>query len=315
MNRLLKHLLVGLALFTLAFSRADAFQKDSLFINVNGVQRNIILFTPNNVNNGLPLMIVTHGMNQDPTYQYQGDRLYELIDTERFIVAYLKSNGGTWDIGGSGDLNFVDAAVNYVDNRYHINRNRLYWSGFSMGSMLIYHGIRSEIGKKFAAFAPCSGVLFSAQPWNERTTPVNLIHCHAYGDDVFNYNQYDIRGYVTHFATLDKTTNYTKQSNLVTNPEQTWWVDVDKETWSGGTNGSEVVLISANSGGHWPTSAYKYEIWNFCKRFSLDGSTNQNTTIANFNYDNYSGRYRVDFNDLTTGGNLQFDKSSGLLTL
>ncbi len=315
MNRLLKHLLVGLALFTLAFSRADAFQKDSLYINVNGVQRNIILFTPNNVNNGLPLMIVTHGMNQDPTYQYQGDRLYELIDTERFIVAYLKSNGGTWDIGGSGDLNFVDAAVNYVDNRYHINRNRLYWSGFSMGSMLIYHGIRSEIGKKFAAFAPCSGVLFSAQPWNERTTPVNLIHCHAYGDDVFNYNQYDIRGYVTHFATLDKTTNYTKQSNLVTNPEQTWWVDVDKETWSGGTNGSEVVLISANSGGHWPTSAYKYEIWNFCKRFSLDGSSQQTTTVANFNYDKYSGRYKADFNDLTTGGSLQFDKSTGVLTL
>ena len=315
MNRLLKHLLVGLALFTLAFSRADAFQKDSLYINVNGVQRNIILFTPNNVNNGLPLMIVTHGMNQDPTYQYQGDRLYELIDTERFIVAYLKSNGGTWDIGGSGDLNFVDAAVNYVDNRYHINRNRLYWSGFSMGSMLIYHAIRSDIGKKFAAFAPCSGVLFSAQPWNERTTPVNLIHCHAYGDDVFNYNQYDIRGYVTHFATLDKTTNYTKQSNLVTNPQQTWWVDVDKETWSGGTNGSEVVLISANSGGHWPTAAYKYEIWNFCKRFSLDGSTNQEPIIANFNYDKYSGRYRADFSDLTTGGALQFDKSTGTLTL
>jgi poly(3-hydroxybutyrate) depolymerase len=315
MNRLLKHLFLCCAFFSLAFLNASAFQKDSLFINVNGGQRNIIMFTPNNVSNGLPLMIVTHGMNQNATYQYQGDRLYELIDSERFIIAYLNSSGGTWDIGGSNDLNYVNTVVDYVDNRFHINRNRLYWSGFSMGSMLIYHAIRSEIGKKFAAFAPCSGVLFSAQPWNERTTPVNLIHCHAYGDDVFNYNQYGIRDYVTHFATLDNANNYHKQQNVVPNAAQTGWVDGDKETWTGGTNGSEVELFSANSGGHWPTAAYKYEIWNFCKRFSLDGSGSQTATIANFDYDKYSGRYRVDFNDLTTGGSLQFDKSTGNLTL
>ncbi|MBR1465940.1 MAG: hypothetical protein IJ607_06220 [Bacteroidaceae bacterium] len=304
-----------IALFAISLTDAEAFQKDSLYINVNGSQRNMIVFTPNNVSNGLPLMIVTHGMNQNATYQYQGDRLWELIDSERFIIAYLNSNGGTWDIGGSGDLNFIDAAINYVDNRYSINRNRLYWSGFSMGSMLIYHGIRSEIGKKFAAFAPCSGVLFSAQPWNERSTPVNLIHCHAYGDDVFNYNQYGIRDYVTHFATLDNANNYTKVQNYYPNQAQFGWIDADKETWTGGTNGSEVELLSANSGGHWPTGAYKYEIWNFCKRFSLDGSSSQTTTVANFNYDSYSGRYRVDFNDLTTGGDLSFDSSTGVLSL
>ena len=315
MNRLLNHLTLLIALFAISLTDAEAFQKDSLYISVNGTQRNMIVFTPNNVSNGLPLMIVTHGMNQNATYQYQGDRLWELIDSERFIIAYLNSNGGTWDIGGSGDLNFIDAAINYVDSRYSINRNRLYWSGFSMGSMLIYHGIRSDIGKKFAAFAPCSGVLFSAQPWNERTTPVNLIHCHAYGDEVFNYDQYSIRDYVTHFATLDNANNYTKVQNYYPNQAQFGWIDADKETWTGGTNGSEVELLSANSGGHWPTGAYKYEIWNFCKRFSLDGSSSQTTTVANFNYDSYSGRYRVDFNDLTTGGDLSFDSSTGVLSL
>jgi poly(3-hydroxybutyrate) depolymerase len=191
MKRLLKHLI---CVFFLIFAAApaSAFQKDNITINVDGKQRSIVLFTPNNVGSGLPVMIVTHGMNQNTTYQLEGDHFSELVDSERFILAYLESDGGTWDIGGSKDLNFVDATINYLDNRFHVDRNRLYWSGFSMGSMLIYHAIRSEIGKKFAAFAPCSGILFTAEPWNQRTTPVNLIHCHAKPDDVFNYNIYNI---------------------------------------------------------------------------------------------------------------------------
>ena len=315
MNRLLKHLFFSVALFAIGAFSAFAYQKNTVYLTVNGTQRNMILFTPENVGNGLPLMIVTHGMNQDATYQYTNDHLYELIDSERFIIAYLNSNGGTWDIGGNNDLNFVDAAVDYIDNQYHINRNRLYWSGFSMGSMLIYHAIGSDMGKKFAAFAPCSGVNFSENPWEKRSIPVNLIHCHSYDDDVFNYNQYGIRSYVTHFATLDNANNYKKQEGYVPNQAEMGYIYGDKETWTGGTNGSEVELFSAHGGGHWPTLAYKYEIWNFCKRFSLDGSSSQTSTTANFNYDKYSGRYRVDFNDLTTGGSLQFNKSTGLLTL
>ena len=255
-----------------------AYTKTNMSIYVNGVQRNMIVFTPDGVTSGLPLMIVTHGMGQDPTYQYEGDRLYQLIDTERFIIAYLASNGSMWDTGGNGDLDFIDAVINKMDEMYQINRNRLYWSGFSMGSMLIYHGIRSEIGKKFAAFAPCSGILFYNQPWAQRDRPVNLIHCHAYGDEVFPYNScegkydYSIRDYVTNFATiLNQNANYTKTTGVKPNEADFWWVDGDKEVWSGGPRGGEVELFSANSGGHWPTGAYMYEIWNFCKRFSLNG--------------------------------------------
>jgi len=264
----------------LGFVQSHAYTKTNISIYVDGVQRNMIVFTPDGVSSGLPLMIVTHGMNQNPTYQYEGDHLWELIDTERFIIAYLASNGSTWDIGGNGDLNFVDATIDKMDELYHIDRNRLYWSGFSMGSMLIYHGIRSEIGKKFAAFAPCSGVLFNADPWNQRTTPVNLIHCHSYDDDVFDYNQYSIREYVTHFATLDNANTYTKTENYRPNASELGYIYGDKEVWTNGSNGSEVELFSAHGGGHWPTLAYKYEIWNFCKRFSLNGRNPGETKVS-----------------------------------
>ena len=78
-----------------------------------------------------------------------------------------------------------------------------------------------------------------------------------------------------HFKDLDKTTTYKKTTKYYPNGP-TWW-DGDKEVWSGGENGSEVELFSYNNGGHWPMAGNHNEIWNFCKRFSLDPNANNNT--------------------------------------
>ena len=93
-----------------------------------------------------------------------------------------------------------------------------------MGSMLMYHCM-ANVQDKFAAFAPTSGVQFSEQPWTKCKKPVNLIHCHAYGDDVFNYNDYDIHGYVENMAKMNKFTTYIKLRNY--NPGS--WFTGDKE--------------------------------------------------------------------------------------
>ena len=79
-----------------------AYEKDSIFIKVNGKSRNMIVFTPNTLPAKSPLMIVTHGMNQSPEYQYGADKIYEMIDTAKFVVTYLRSDGNMWDTGGTG---------------------------------------------------------------------------------------------------------------------------------------------------------------------------------------------------------------------
>lgn len=260
-----------LLLFVLAciFS-ARAYQKVSLDITVNQKKRNMVIFTPNTVTKNMPLMIVTHGMNQSPEYQYDADKFYNLIDTEKFIVAYLRSDGNTWDIGGTADQNFVLQTIDELYDKYEINKSRVYWSGFSMGSMLMYHCM-PNVQDKIAAFAPTSGVQFSEQPWTKCKQPVNLIHCHAYGDDVFNYNQYGIRAYVENFAKMNEYKDYKKTANY--NPGS--WFTGDKEVWSGGKNGSVVELFSYNNGGHWPMDGNAKEIWNFCKQFSLKSLTEE----------------------------------------
>ena len=242
-----------------------AYKQQKVTIKVNGENREMQVYTPNTVSSNLPLMIVTHGMNQDAGYQASCDHMYELIDKEKFIIAYLQGIGRTWDTGGTKDRDFVFQTIDELYAKYNINKNRVYWSGFSMGSALIYHCMADAVDK-IAAFAPTSGIAFGGKEWQRCPKPVNVIHCHAYGDDVFKYNDWDIRGYVTSLAKdLDKCKDYKKTTNYRTPGGNTG----DKEVWSNGENGTTVELFSYNANWHNPSTGNSQEIWNFCKQFSL----------------------------------------------
>ena len=247
--------------------QGQAYKKQSIDINVNGQKRNMVVFVPNSLPDNSPLFIVTHGMNQDPEYQYGSDKMYEMIDTAKFVIAYLRSDGSTWDTGGTKDQNFVLKTIDEMAAKFSIDTNRVYWSGFSMGSMLIHHCI-ANMQDKIAAFAPTSGIQFSEQPWNNCKKPVVLLECIAYDDDVFGYEQYGIHDYIENYAKHDKHPNYKKTTNY--KPISSSWYNGDLERWTGGPNGGEVVLYSYHNGGHWPMDLNRHLIWNFCKRYSLD---------------------------------------------
>ena len=263
----MRHLFFTFVLALLSATQVAAFQKESINITVNGKQRNMVVFTPNSLPAKSPLFIVTHGMNQDPEYQYGSDKMYEMIDTAKFVITYLRSDGNTWDIGGTKDQDFVIKTIDEMASRFDIDRDRVYWSGFSMGSMLIHHCIPS-MQDKIAAFAPTSGIQFSEQPWNNCRKPVNLLEVIAYGDETFGYEQYGIHSYIENYAIHDNHTRYSKTTGYRTVSGS--WFDGDLEKWTGGPNGGEVWLYSYNNGGHWPMEQNRHLIWNFCKRFSLN---------------------------------------------
>lgn len=269
-----------LLLFTLALTlNVCAYKKVSVDIKVNGQTRNMVVFTPNTVTSDMPLMIITHGMNQNPEYQYDGDKMYELIDTEKFIVTYLRSDGNTWDIGGDKDINFVSQTIDEMYKKYTINKNRVYWSGFSMGSMLIYHAM-AKMADKIAAFAPTSGIQFSEQPWNALKNAgkkVNLIAHHSNQDGVFPINQYDVNSYVTNIATTQGFTTYF-ESNYQSKEGD---YKGKKKVWTNADTGNVVELFMYDGGGHWPSYYNRKEIWNFCKQFSKLTVEEEYTKIYN----------------------------------
>ncbi len=281
----MKRFLLSAVLLFMVVGMASAYkQLKRVEINVNGSVRNMEVFVPDVLPENSPLMIITHGMNQDPEYQMGSDHFYEMIDTAKFVVVYPRSNGSTWDTGGTNDMNFIIKIIDEMAAQYSIDTNRVYWSGFSMGSMLIYHCM-AQMQDRIAAFAPTSGIQFSESPWNACKKPVNLIQCHAYDDTVFGYAEYGIRDYVMHFATMDKTTDYKKKAGYRIFPNL--WYDGDLEIWSGGENGSEVALYSYNNGGHWPMNDNRHLIWAFCKRFSLDEGAPTGKIISPETTDNY----------------------------
>ena len=105
-----RSLLLSLLVVFMA-SQVGAYKKQSIDITVNNKTRNMVVFTPNKFPDKSPLFIVTHGMNQDPEYQYGSDKMYEMIDTAKFVITYLRSNGNTWDTGGTSDQTFVIKAI------------------------------------------------------------------------------------------------------------------------------------------------------------------------------------------------------------
>jgi len=260
--------LLSAALFGAIATNALAVQQVSISIPVNGKTRTMKVFTPNEVTDNMPLFIITHGMNQDPGYQSSSDKIYTLCDTEKFIAVYPASDGNMWDTSGDKDINFITKTIAEMYARYNIDPHRVYWSGFSMGSMLIYHSIHKMQGK-IAAFAPTSGIQFSEQPWNKCQKPVNLIHCHAWGDDVFPYEQYSVQEYVESMAKMnEKLLDETATVNVDENYKTKNGLTGVRTEWSF-TTGHKVVRFMYDNGGHWPNEGNKKEIWEFVKQYSL----------------------------------------------
>lgn len=282
----MKKIFLPILTLTLWFvcNEASAYKKTSVDIMVNGQSRNIVVYTPNSLPDNSPLMLVTHGMNQDPEYQFNADKMYELIDTAKFVVAYLRGINKSWDMNDGGkDKNFVLKAIDEMESRYEIDTNRVYWSGFSMGSMFMY-AVMGSMTDKIAAFAPCSGMM--GDPSGSIKKKINLIHCHAYGDDVVIYDQFNIRNNVTKIANNLKYTNYTKRSNYRTKNGTSWFTG-DREMWKN-EDGNEIVLYSFNVDFHNPMAENSYEIWNFCKRYSLDPGVPKAKFISPTSTDHYT---------------------------
>lgn len=267
---------------------SHAYKKESVTVNVDGKQRSMIVYSPSSTTASMPLMIVTHGMNQSPEYQSVGDapnydggdRIWEMCDTAKLVVAYLRSDGNMWDTGGTKDINFVNNTIDELSKKFQINQNRIYWSGFSMGSMLIYATLSKintvaaaeKLVNRIAAFAPTSGYQFGANPWNAlkaKNKKINLIHHHSESDGVFYWDGRSQNGetptwYLTQLANANGGT-YAKLSFKSKEGNYTG----TKEVWSNTTTGNVITFIHYPQGGHWPSWYNRKEIWGFCKQYSL----------------------------------------------
>ena len=258
---------VVLALASAALFTGTAFADN---LNVNGANRNMLVYAPSGIEKNRPLIIQMHGYNQDAAYQKNAAKWESIADTARFVVVFPNGEGKAWDISGDKDLNFIKAIINEMNNKYGIDKKRVYVSGFSMGGMMSYH-VANKLGDQIAAIAPVSGGGGVNSP--KRAMPI--MHTHGTSDDVVNYN-----------STVNTVKSWVSAQKCSSNSQKIKPYPSTKpgsaaslEIWSGCNDGVEVRLLTIDGKGHWysmdeaASVNTSVEIWNFVKNYSLDGVT------------------------------------------
>ena len=258
--------LPSFALAAAMLAAAPAFADN---LNVNGTTRQMTVYAPKNIEQGRPLIIQMHGMNQDAAYQKNAAKWESIADTARFVVVFPEGQNKAWDISGDKDINFLKAIINEMGNKYGIDKNRVYVSGFSMGGMMSYHAA-NKMGDMIAAIAPVSG----GGGVNSPKRAIPIMHTHGTTDDVVNYN--------STVNTLKSWVNTQKCSSssqkIKPYPASRPGSAASLEIWSGCTDNVEVRLMTIDGKGHWysmdeASVNTSVEIWNFVKKYSLDGSS------------------------------------------
>ena len=244
-------------------------------ITVNGTNRSYNKIVPKNLGENRPLLIFCHGYNQDANYMQNTEfknntvSMEAVCDTAKFVCVFPNGIDRAWDTGGDRDINFIKAIIEKMVTQYKIDRNRIYMGGFSMGGMLTYNAI-NKMADQIAAFVSCSGPSVVTPKAGLR--PIPLLHIQG-TDDNFGGVQPALNPWIKHNGcpTTAKTVN-----------NYNGFSGAKMHTWGPGNDGVEVKLLELKDKGHWickePQVYTGKEIWNFCKKYSLN-KTSPNVKI------------------------------------
>ena len=268
-------------------------------ITVGGLNRSYNVYAPKNLGENRPLLIFCHGYNQDANWMQNNEFKNEKVsmeavcDTAKFVVVFPNGIDRAWDTGGDRDINFIKAIIEKMVTQHKIDRNRVYLGGFSMGGMLTYNAI-NKMSDQIAAFVSCSGPSVITPKAGLR--PIPLLHIQGTADN-FGGVQPALNPWIRHngCSTTDKIVN-----------NYNGFSGAKMHTWGPGNDGVEVKLLELKDKGHWickePQVYTGKEIWNFCKKYSLN-KTSPNVSITapktGTKYINYAPIGEAVFPDIT----------------
>lgn len=121
---------------------------------------------------GLPLLVMLHGCEQDARVFAEGTRMNQLAERHGFIVLYPEQSRranrfGCWNwfepaaVGGAGEAAVIAGIVRRAIKRYPVDPTRVYIAGMSAGGAMACV-LATRHGAMFAACAVHSGLMFGA---------------------------------------------------------------------------------------------------------------------------------------------------------
>jgi polyhydroxybutyrate depolymerase len=193
-------------------------------------------------------------------------------DKEGFIVVYPQGLVQRWNVGfgslkfDTDDVGFINELINRLEQKYAIDPNRIYVTGFSNGAMMAYL-LGAALSDKIAAIAPVAGSV-GAMMNNvleiipDPSQPVSVIVFHGTADTSVLYEG---DGFL---SVAESVAFWVRHDECFINPQNETSSNgqVIKSVYSGGLNGTEVVLYTIVNLAHdWPTTPINATdiIWNF----------------------------------------------------
>ncbi|MBL9162327.1 MAG: prolyl oligopeptidase family serine peptidase [Planctomycetaceae bacterium] len=218
-----------------------------------------------------PVVLALHGAAMNGPMMVWFSGLNKTSDEAGFVVAYPSGTGTgpflTWNAGGftgkmaegkSDDVAFVGKLLDDLGTVVKVDEKRVYACGMSNGGMMSYR-LAAELSDRIAAIAPVAGTIAIEDSKPKR--PVPVIHFHGSKDNIVPFET--AKGKASSFMKLkgveDSIQTWVKLNACDQKPKtETISADGDEmtvtsTTYGGGKDGSEVVLVVIEGGGHtWP---------------------------------------------------------------
>ncbi len=233
----------------------------------------------------VPLLFSFHGLGSNGIDQIDLTKFDVLAEQEGFIAVFpdatvLDPEGNPcaetlpplpgaeiqWNLGagslqycaGIDDVGFVSDMVDWFQDNYNIDTSQIYSTGMSDGALFSYL-LAFNLTGTFAAMAPVCGPM----PWgfgNLTAAPITVILMHGTADPILSYYGYGGSGGNATYS-VDETIAFWREiDNITGEPVETVWGPTSRDStvvhryvYSGGTDGTEVILFKVEGGGHtWP---------------------------------------------------------------
>ena len=166
-------------------------------ISVGELQRAYYLYVPSTQHRSpLALIVAFHGGGGMGETFPQQKRFEALAESNGIILAFPQGysypgNEGEWQLNtqpdAAHDINFIGAMIDEIASRHAIDRNRIYATGYSLGSMFTYE-VACNMSDRFAAFSSFAGTMpiAPAQCKPEHSRPI--MHIHGRDDPIISYS-------------------------------------------------------------------------------------------------------------------------------
>ena len=230
----------------------------------------------------VPLVIALHGGGGNARSMEEKTGFSNLSDEKGFVIVYPEGTGRfkhrflTWNAGyccgyalenNIDDVGFIKELIKTLEEKFNIDSNRIYITGHSNGAMLTYR-VGAELSDIVAAIAPVAGAIpKNILNLSTPSKPVSVLVISGTDDPLIPWNGGDIKGPFFHrnlgkvLSVPDSVAYWVAYNNCNSSPNITYLPDKDpndgtlvcKKVYSGGDNGTEVILYTIEGGGHtWP---------------------------------------------------------------